>query len=68
MPLYNPPQSSGGGTINITQVIVDVGQIPVYAKSVIVDDGYVTTSSKINAWQDAAGFSGHRNRISRTNF
>lgn len=58
MPLYDF-SNSGGGSVSSNKVMIDVGQTPVYSTFVVITDSNVSTSSKINAWQDAAGFSGH---------
>ena len=58
MPLFEFG-SGGDGSFDITQIIVDVGSVPVYSTAVIITDANVSTSSKITAWQDATGFSGH---------
>lgn len=59
MPLYDFNHSGGGGSFNVIQIIIDVGQTPVFSTAVMVSDPNVSTTSKITAWQDAAGFSGH---------
>lgn len=52
MPLYNP--NNLGGNISPVQIVVDIGQTPVYTISINIVDLIVNSNSRILVWQDAS--------------
>ena len=56
MPLYNQPSISNGAAPPSIEIIIDVGQIPIYTKTINISNHIITPLSNINVWQSGVVF------------